>query len=270
MNQLKKAEWKNLYPIKKFLLMVIWVFCVFLVLTSLILLIRDGDIESIWIGVIFGGISIKTFSPIKRYIKEIYHCVPYLNHIFSRFELEELLSLEVFKYVKSINNDKILLPIGEGTHWISANGRFVSKDLAVLGWCEGNLSLIARDTTSIIFIYMTGEVIKIDLGRKLDIKDIISFNKTLWKEENIISANVLGEQEEEIINLFRKQFDALKKDLKLDEKEMIKQIILSPEKYKKIYMEILPHHIKKWCEEQNEEERKRLQSNGCRKNGSRE
>lgn len=40
----------------------------------------------------------------------------------------------------------------------------------------------------------------------------------------------------------------LKQNMNLDDKEMIKEILQSPEKYRNMYMERLPDYIKKWCE----------------------
>ena len=58
------------------------------------------------------------------------------------------------------------------------------------------------------------------------------------------------------LHIFSKQFQVLKEEMNLDDRELLIEMIKEPEKYRKIYMEILPYHIKKWCKKQNIEERK--------------
>ena len=48
--KLKKMEWQRLYPVKKILFLGVWLFCVFIFIAAIILLVRDGDIEAL-----FGG-----------------------------------------------------------------------------------------------------------------------------------------------------------------------------------------------------------------------
>lgn len=98
------------------------------------------------------------------------------------------------------------------------------------------------------FIYMTGEVIKIDLGFKIHIKEIENYNQYLWEKFQIIPRIIVGEQREHIVNAFARQFQELKENLGLNEKELVQTILQNPEKYRNMYMERLPDHIKKWCE----------------------
>lgn len=95
--------------------------------------------------------------------------------------------------------------------------------MAIFAWLEATSSLIARNTTPICVLYMTGECVEVDLGVHLTGKEQIYIHDYLWKEEGIISACLLGDKREEIINLFQKQFDMLKQSMNLDDKEMIKK-----------------------------------------------
>ncbi len=95
---------------------------------------------------------------------------------------------------------------------------------------------------------MTGEVIKIDLGSKIHINEIENYNQYLWKKFQIIPRIIVGEQREHIVNAFARQFQELKENLGLNEKELVETILQNPEKYRNMYMERLPDHIKKWCE----------------------
>lgn len=60
----------------------------------------------------------------------------------------------------------------------------------------------------------------------------------------IVSTEVLGKSEEEVTDIFSKQFQVLKEEMNLDDRELLIEMIKEPEKYRKIYMEILPYHIK--------------------------
>lgn len=267
MEQIKKSELKKTYFIKKMLLLVSFGFCVFIFGASIILLLRDGNSEDLWVGIVCGILAIKIFFSIQAYIKMPYHCIPILNQIFSKHELEKLLKEEKFENIKNTNDKKVLKLFSTSEHWFCINNKFISKELSVFGWAEGSSSLNGRAVTPVFFIYMTGEFVKVDLGHKIHIKEIDNFNQYLWEEAKIIPRIMVGEQRENIANIFKNQFQKLKQNMNLSDKGLIETIIQNPEQYRKIYMELLPHHIKKWCEEQNEEERKRLQSNG--KKGSR-
>lgn len=245
--KLKKMEWQRLYPVKKILFLGAWLFCVFIFIAAIILLVRDGDIEALLGGGICGIIAFVTVRPTIKYVRTSYHCMPYFNKIFSKCEQETFVASEEFQFFESVEVNNYLFPLGISKHWIYANKRLLSKDLAIFAWLEATSSLIARNTTPICVLYMTGECVEVDLGVHLTGKEQIYIHDYLWKKEGIISACLLGDKRKEMINLFQKQFDMLKQSMNLDDKEMIKEILQSPEKYRDMYMEILPYHIKKWC-----------------------
>ena len=135
---------------------------------------------------------------------------------------------------------KVLGLLKSGTHWLYAGDRLIAKDLTIFGWAEGSSSLNGRAVTPV--------VIKIDLGFKIHIKEIENYNQYLWEKFQIIPRIIVGEQREHIINAFARQFQELKENLGLNEKELVQTILQNPEKYRNMYMERLPDHIKKWCE----------------------
>mgnify|MGYP000083240488 CR=1 FL=1 len=248
--ELKKLEWQRLYPVKKLLFLGAWLFCVFVVVVMTISFVRDGNIVDFLYGGGICGIAFVTVRPMIKYVRTSYHCMPYLNKIFSKCEQETFVASEEFQFFESVEVNNYLFPLGISKHWIYANRRLLSKDLAIFAWLEATSSLIARNTTPICVLYMTGECVEVDLGVHLTGKEQIYIHDYLWKEEGIISACLLGDKREEIINLFQKQFDMLKQSMNLDDKEMIKEILQSPEKYRNMYMERLPDYIKKWCEKE--------------------
>ena len=246
--QLKKLEWQRLYPVKKLLFLGAWLFCVFIFVAAIILLVRDGNRENLWLGILCGIAAFVMSCPMIKYIRISYHCMPYFNRIFTKCELEELVKNEKFYPIENTMDKKVLGLLKSGTHWLYAGDRLISKDLAIFGWAEESSSLNGRAVTPVFFIYMTGEVIKIDLGFKIHIKEIENYNQYLWKKFQIIPRIIVGEQREHIVNAFARQFQELKENLGLNEKELVQTILRNPEKYRNMYMERLPDHIKKWCE----------------------
>ena len=94
MNPIKVLEWKGMYPIKKILLVMIWLFGCFLCVAGIIIFISDNDVKNLLVGILFGIGVVVFFSPIKKYVLTTYHCVPGLNSKLQKVELEKLLEGE--------------------------------------------------------------------------------------------------------------------------------------------------------------------------------
>ena len=98
--QLKKLEWQRLYPVKKLLFLGAWLFCAFIFAAAIILLVRDGNRENLWLGMLCGIAAFVMSCPMIKYIRISYHCMPYFNRIFTKCELEELVKNENFILLK--------------------------------------------------------------------------------------------------------------------------------------------------------------------------
>lgn len=61
--------------------------------------------------------------------------------------------------------------------------------------------------------------------------------KYFWHNFGIVSTEVLGKSKEEVTDIFSKQFQVLKEEMNLDDRELLIEMIKEPEKYRKIYME---------------------------------
>ena len=72
--QLKKLEWQRLYPVKKLLFLGAWLFCVFIFVAAIILLVRDGNRENLWLGILCGIAAFVMSCPMIKYIRISYHC----------------------------------------------------------------------------------------------------------------------------------------------------------------------------------------------------
>ena len=114
-------EWQRLYPVKKILFLGAWLFCVFIFIAAIILLVRDGDIEALLGGGICGIIAFVTVRPIIKYVRTSYHCMPYFNKIFSKCEQETFVASEEFQFFESVEVNNYLFPLGISKHWIYAN-----------------------------------------------------------------------------------------------------------------------------------------------------
>ena len=108
MNPIKILEWKGMYPIKKILLVMIWLFGCFLCVAGIIIFISDNDVKNLLIGILFGIGVVVFFSPIKKYVLTTYHCVPGLNSKLQKVELEKLLKE---KYLKRYRRKTVILRI---------------------------------------------------------------------------------------------------------------------------------------------------------------
>ena len=106
--QLKKLEWQRLYPVKKLLFLGAWLFCVFIFAAAIILLVRDGNCENLWLGMLCGIAAFVMICPMIKYIRISYHCMPYFDRIFTKCELEELVKNEKFYPIEKTMNKKVL------------------------------------------------------------------------------------------------------------------------------------------------------------------
>lgn len=245
MNQIKIVEWKGMYPVKKILLVMLWLVGCFLSVAGSIVSISNKDVKSLLVGILFGIGVVVFFSRVKKYAFTVYHCVPCLNFKLQKEELEKLLEGEVFEKISKKDGNITNCDIKLSEHWICARGKLIAKNLLIIGYPRVTSSLIGRATTPMKFIYMTGDIINVDLKTDLSVDKISLLRKYFWNHLGIVSAVVLGKAEEEVIDLFKKQYQILKEEMELDDHELLIEMIKEPEKFKKMYMEILPYHIKK-------------------------
>ena len=127
------TEWKNLYPIKKIILLSVWLFTVLILYASFVALIKDHDFRTIFIIILDSVGLVKSFIPIKKYILTSYHCMPVFNQIFTKEELEELLENEVFHKMTGSKENPLNRPeLLESENWFCIHGKFISCLLSKL------------------------------------------------------------------------------------------------------------------------------------------
>ncbi|MFR5322035.1 MAG: hypothetical protein ACLTGQ_12335 [Mediterraneibacter gnavus] len=143
MNPIKVLEWKGMYPIKKIILLSVWLFAVLILYASFVALIKDHDFRTIFIIILDSVGLARSFIPIKKYVLTSYHCMPFFNEIFTKKELEELLENEVFQKMTGSKENPLNKPeLLESENWFCIHGKFISKNITIIGraWVAASLN----------------------------------------------------------------------------------------------------------------------------------
>ena len=240
-NVVKMTEWKNLYPIKKIILLSVWLFGVLILYASFVALIKDHDFRTIFIISLDSVGLVKSFIPIKKYILTSYHCMPVLNQIFTKKELEKLLENEVFQKMTGSTENPLNRPeLLESENWFCIHGKFISKNMAVIGRAWVAASLNNRDITPVKIFYMTGEFLKVKTGHSWNVSTIQAFNYLLWNEYKIIPAKVFSKDYERITTILKSTYSKIKEEKNLCEKEMIRYLLESGAEVKALFWNEIP------------------------------
>lgn len=99
LNFLSKIEWLHFYPLKKFLLGLLWLVCLYIAVRGVFLTLNEPRKTSIFFTVLFLAITILSARKVWRYIKLPYHSIPVLNHTQTKEELRVSLQGECFEKV---------------------------------------------------------------------------------------------------------------------------------------------------------------------------
>lgn len=240
-NVVKMTEWKNLYPIKKIILLSVWLFAVLILYASFVALIKERDFRTIFIIILDSIGLVKSFIPIKKYILTSYHCMPVLNQIFTKKELEKLLENEVFQKMSGSTENPLNRPeLLESENWFCIHGKFISKNMAVIGRAWVAASLNNRDITSVKIFYMTGEFLKVKTGHSWDVSAIQAFNCLLWNEYKIIPAKIFSKDYEQISTILKGTYSKIKEEKNLCEKEMIRYLLEYGAEVKALFWNEIP------------------------------
>ncbi len=133
--QMQITEWIHFYPLKKLLLLSLWCFGIVLILRGF-WVVSIGKIEmNVEIILFLLGITILDgvfLRKIKRYVSTPYHCIPMLNHILSKNQLEQLLDGERFEPIQSDNHStNQYSEVYQSQNWILVNGSLFSKKMTL-------------------------------------------------------------------------------------------------------------------------------------------
>ncbi len=162
MKQLRKTEWRRGYPIKKFLALCVW--GVMAIAGCAGTLSCPDNIPSLAACVLALAGAVLTLPRLLRYYRTTYHSLPALNRRLTKEEQEELLENENFETIIELKSESLRwTDFAESEHWLRINGRYIPKELAILGGAKVTFNIMNRDTTPVVFLYATGDVVKIDL-----------------------------------------------------------------------------------------------------------
>ena len=162
MKQLRKTEWQRGYPIKKNLALCAWGLMALAGFAGI--LSHPENIPSLAASVLALAGAVLTLPRLLRYYRTTYHSLPALNRRLTKEEQEELLENENFETITELKSESLRwTDFAESEHWLRINGRYIPKELAILGGAKVTFNIMNRDTTPVVFLYATGDVVKIDL-----------------------------------------------------------------------------------------------------------
>ena len=162
MKQLRKTEWRRGYPIKKNLALCAWGLMALAGFAGI--LSHPENIPSLAASVLALAGAVLTLPRLLRYYRTTYHSLPALNRRLTKEEQEELLENENFETITELKSESLRwTDFAESEHWLRINGRYIPKELAILGGAKVTFNIMNRDTTPVVFLYATGDVVKIDL-----------------------------------------------------------------------------------------------------------
>ena len=108
--------------------------------------------------------AVLTLPRLLRYYRTTYQSLPALNRRLTKKEQEELLECENFETITELKSESLRwTDFAESEHWLRINERYIPKELAILGGAKVTFNIMNRDTTPVVFLYATGDVVKIDL-----------------------------------------------------------------------------------------------------------
>ena len=153
---LQYLEWIRLYPLKKVVIALLWLFCLYASVRGIYISYLTRRINFLWITVFFIVLTIITARKALRYLQTPCHCAPILNHRLSKESLQELLENEVFELVTF--QDRLLkkyVAVLLSQHWAVIDGTLISKNLAYYGYFAHDT--LGIKSTHIKITYLNGE-----------------------------------------------------------------------------------------------------------------
>ena len=134
----------------------------------------------------------------------------------------------------------------ESARWFRINGRYIPKELVILGGAEVTYSVMNRDTTPLIFLYATGDVVKIDLGVQVSVQKIQELNAYLWSCYHIFQGQADGKKTEELSGIFREVYTEYLKE-KEPEKEdaVLAKLVKDAGELRQKCIEKMPPYLKR-------------------------
>lgn len=162
--QLCRMEWVCLFPLKRFLAGCMWIFCPAFAIMGMIASYRKPDADSLAVILLLLAVPALTASKVWQYVTTPCHCVPVLNKLFSRQEIEQLLMGENFtEFPLEDASLKKHMPVLVSDHWMFVEGMLVSRQLLLGGTVLRDAVTVGginRRSSRLVLFYLDGSKIR--------------------------------------------------------------------------------------------------------------
>ena len=134
----------------------------------------------------------------------------------------------------------------ESACWLRINGRYIPKELVILGGAEVTFNIMNRDTTPVIFVYATGDTVKIDLGVQASVQKIRELNEYFRSRYHIFPGQADGKKTEELCSIFREIYtDYLKEKEPEKEDAVLAKLVKDAGELRQKCIEKMPPYLKR-------------------------
>lgn len=260
MKQLERTEWRRGYPIKKILILCAWVLMILAGCAGI--LARPENIPSLAACLLALISAVLTFPRLIRYNMTTYQSLPALNRRLTKRDQEKLIEEEKFETLTDLKTGSLSLKdFAESAHWLRINGRYIPKELVILGGPKVTFNIMNRDTAPMVFFYATGDVVKIDLGVQVSAQRIRELNAYLWSRYQFFPEQTDRNKIEELSCIFAEIYeDYLKRKEPAKESEVIAELVIDGRELRQKCIESMPAYLKKVDEKAlwNEGTRKKM------------
>ena len=245
MKQLRKTEWRRGYPIKKNLALGAWGMLALAGFAGI--LARPENIPSLAAYVLaLAGAGLLLPRPL-GYFKTTYQFLPAFYRGPSKKEQEGLLESENFWTITELKSGSLRrTDFAESARWLRINGRYIPKELVILGGAEVTFNIMNRDTTPVIFVYATGDTVKIDLGVQASVQKIRELNAYFRSRYHIFPGQADGKKTEELCSIFREIYtDYLKEKEPEKEDAVLAKLVKDAGELRQKCIEKMPPYLKR-------------------------
>lgn len=153
--KLRRMEWVCFFPLKKVLFSGLWIANFALGLLAIVAFCNDPQLDFLTTGLFLLAIAAFMAPKVWRYIITQYHCVPVLNKVFSKKQIQSLLEGEQFElFLFEQEGLQKYTPVLVSENWALIEGLLVSRKLALRGDID-NGGIAIKETRTISRVKMT-------------------------------------------------------------------------------------------------------------------
>lgn len=158
--RLCQLEWMRFFPLKKALIGLLWLACFSIAIMGTAAYFKEWETDFLLATLLFAAVAALTAGKAWRYIKTPYRCVPVLNKVLSKKEIQSLLIGEKFEAVQFKDEDlQKYIPVLLSENWAVIEGLLISRRLALRMGVYYGVSPDRR-SYSIEIVYLNGERFK--------------------------------------------------------------------------------------------------------------